>query len=160
VTQLRLGSFDLSAFHSHPKHNAQVQTLQGQRAETLTWPTGTREVYGKNFLSVAGRGAGNRKGSSLRELHITVFDAIAKTGTRSSGVVRVGQGARTYALVGKWMPRGLVGWIMGLRRIERHAGGGSENGSDVDSDGVPAMTGESEYVAVYPKSEIEKGWRA
>jgi len=160
VIQLKLGTFDLSAFHSHPKHNVQLQTLQGQRAETLTWPSGTREVYGKNFLTVSGKGHSIRKGSSLRELHVAVFDAMAKTGRSSSGVIRVGQGARTYGFVGGWMPRGVVGWMIGLQKVERHFGNGSENGSEVDSDGGPAITGESEYVDVYSKSEGEKGWRS
>jgi len=117
VTHLKLGSFDLSSFHSHPKYNNQLQCLQSQRAETLTWPQGTRKVYGKNFMSVAGKGVGSARGSPLRELHNAVFDAMARTGRRAGGVVTVGQGAWTYGLVGGWMPRGLVGWMMGVRRV-------------------------------------------
>jgi Fungal family of unknown function (DUF1776) len=130
--------------------------LQAQRAETLAWPEGTREIYAKNFLSTVERGPGGSgiKGSPLRELHNAVFDAMA---SGKGGVVRVGIGSRTYALVGALAPRGLVAWMMGIRRVEKttsmHTRSGSENGSD---GGEGTLTRDSDYASVYPKGGGEK----
>ena len=55
-----------------------------------------------------------RQQVALRRLHEGVFDAVAG---RSAGTAFVGRGARTYAFVGAWAPRGLVRWMLG-------AGGG------------------------------------
>ena len=48
----------------------------------------------------------------MRELNDAVFDAVVG---RRNGVVRVGQGAGLYGFVGKWVPTGLVAWMMGIR---------------------------------------------
>ena len=63
----------------------------------------------------AGRVRGLR-GSSLRELHNAVFDVI--DGTEGREVVRVGLGAGLYGFVGRFVPRGLVAWMMGIRRVD------------------------------------------
>lgn len=55
-----------------------------------------------------------RKGSPLRELHICVFDVMVQ-GRGRGGTVFVGSGARAYDMVGKRVPSGVVGWMMGLR---------------------------------------------
>ncbi|KAI4247721.1 MAG: hypothetical protein L6R40_001307 [Gallowayella cf. fulva] len=57
---------------------------------------------------------GHRKvrGSPLRELHLELFDAIVG---KRRGTVYVGRGSRTYDVLGKVMPHGLAGWILGLR---------------------------------------------
>lgn len=143
VTHLKLGAFDLSA--GLPRNQLQAQSLQAQRAEMLRWPEGTRQLYGRNFLSVAerGPGVGGQKGSPLRELHYAVFDAMAN---RRSGTVTVGMGSSIYTFVGAWVPKGLVGWMMGMRRIRR-AGitSESESGSDVGKEEV-GIREKSEYV--------------
>lgn len=51
------------------------------------------------------------KGTSLRELHNSVFDAIVR-GKGKNGTVFVGQGSRMYDLVGKFVPSGIVGLMM------------------------------------------------
>lgn len=56
--------------------------------------------------------AGGAKGSSLRELHLEVFDAIVG---KRTGTVFVGKGSRVYDIVGQWVPEGMVGWMLGLR---------------------------------------------
>lgn len=33
------------------------------------------------------------------------------------GVTSVGAGASVYGFVGRWVPAGLVGWMMGMRRV-------------------------------------------
>lgn len=71
------------------------------------------------------------KGQSLRELHNGVFDAIVR-GKGRNGTVFVGRGARSYDLIGKWVPDGVVGWMMGAARttfIETEEKEGSVEGS-------------------------------
>jgi hypothetical protein len=111
----------------------------------LGWPEGTRQIYGRNFLSVAERGpsVGGPKGSPLRELHNAVFDAMAN---RKGGTERVGMGSSIYSFVGAWVPKGLVGWMMGMRRIRRTTiMSESESGSDVAKEEA-GITEKSEYV--------------
>ena len=50
-------------------------------------------------------------GTSSRELHNSIFDAIVR-GKGGNGTIFVGRGARTYDLVGKWIPNGIVGWML------------------------------------------------
>lgn len=107
VKHLQLGTFDTSPFSPHSRHPI---TPQSQRAETLRWDPQIREAYGRNFVAVSSRGPG--RGSSLRELNDAVFDAMV---SRRSGIVRVGMGSSLYGFVGRWIPSGLVGWMMGVR---------------------------------------------
>lgn len=51
------------------------------------------------------------KETSLRELHNNIFDAIVR-GKGRNGTIFVGSGSRTYDLVGKWVPSGIVGWLL------------------------------------------------
>lgn len=115
VLQFHLGTFDYA--HVGPKHHLQTRACGSQRA----WPATTRALYARNFESQARTGpdrgllnAGS-SGSSMRELHNAVFDALIQTRPRS--VWRVGRGSVTYDLVGSWVPEGLVGFMMGLRRV-------------------------------------------
>ncbi|KUJ24362.1 DUF1776-domain-containing protein [Mollisia scopiformis] len=174
VTHLQLGSFDVSSFSPHNK--ALVPTTQSQRAETLKWDEGTRQAYARNFVAVSSKGAGGvgaiGKGSSLRELNNAVFDAMT---SGKAGTVRVGMGSRTYGFVGCWVPRGLVGWMMGVRKVGQNKsefgrGGDSLVPSRSTSPGS-ASTGnvhglrESEYISVYqedgnhplPEGEFPEG---
>lgn len=169
VTHLQLGTFDVSAFLPHNRH---MQTLQSQRAETLKWDDASRQAYGRNFVALSsGRGCGSTgvfgRGSSLRELNDAVFDAMVKG---KGGTVRVGAGSGIYGFVGRWIPTGLVGWMMGLRKV-----GGEERGVEIGrlitgSEGVSRSTspgssasggnvhglgvGESEYISVYGEKEV------
>lgn len=101
----------------------------------------------------------------MRELNDAVFDAMVKG---RGGIVRVGAGSGIYGFVGRWVPRGLVGWMMGIRKV-----GGVER--DVEfgrlitgSEGMSRSTslgssssgnvhglGESEFVPVYGEKEEE-----
>jgi hypothetical protein len=108
----------------------------------------------------AGGVAAVGKGSSLRELNNAVFDAMTSA---RSGTVRVGLGSRTYGFVGRWVPRGLVGWMMGVRKVGNNKREFGRGGSSSESSGASASTspgsasstgnvhglGESEYVSVY-----------
>lgn len=39
-------------------------------------------------------------------------------GSIAADSVRVGLGASVYGFVGRWVPRGLVSWMMGIRRVD------------------------------------------
>ena len=56
------------------------------------------------------------KGQSLRELHNGIFDAMVR-GKGRNGTIFVGRGARSYDLVGRWIPDGIVGLMMGAARV-------------------------------------------
>jgi NAD(P)-dependent dehydrogenase (short-subunit alcohol dehydrogenase family) len=137
VTHIQLGTFDFAGFTpatGMPARNGPAITVgrdhylpaaeSNSAAETLAWPESARHTYGRNFLNQsgsaisAGRIRGLR-GSSLRDLHNAVFDVI--DGSNTSGIVRLGLGASVYGFVGRWVPRGLVAWMMGIRRVDELA---------------------------------------
>ncbi|KAF2831515.1 DUF1776-domain-containing protein [Ophiobolus disseminans] len=115
VLQFHLGTFDYS--HVGPKHHLQTRGAGSPHA----WPATTRALYARNFENQTRTGHSqgflnaDSSGSSLRELHNAVFDAMLQK--RPRAVWRVGRGAVSYDLVGSWFPEGLVGWMMGLRRV-------------------------------------------
>ncbi|KAF2201776.1 DUF1776-domain-containing protein [Delitschia confertaspora ATCC 74209] len=122
VCQLKLGTFDCSGVEG--KHHLQPT----QSWSTVTWGASTRAAYSRNFLNQnrVGRNRGildqnGSAGSSLRELHNAVFDALTQRSPRA--VWRVGRGSFTYDVVGNWMPAGLVGWMLGVRRVSLNEGG-------------------------------------
>jgi NAD(P)-dependent dehydrogenase (short-subunit alcohol dehydrogenase family) len=113
VLQFHLGTFDLT--NVGPKHHLQTRA----RGSPHAWPATTRALYATNFENqtrvAENRGLLNHNGSSLRELHNGVFDALMQKRPRK--VWRVGRGSVTYDLVGNWVPSGIVGWMMGLQRV-------------------------------------------
>lgn len=127
VTHVQLGTFDFAGFT--PAANSRLLAPHGllpapEDAEALPWPDSARHAYGKNFVSQSASAIGAGKirgmrGSSLRELHNAVFDVI--DGSIASGTVSVGLGASVYGFVGRWVPRGLVAWMMGIRRVDELA---------------------------------------
>ncbi|PSK58701.1 hypothetical protein B9Z65_6716 [Elsinoe australis] len=56
------------------------------------------------------------KGTPLRKLHDTVFDALQAS--RPWGTYHVGKGSLTYDIIGSWLPGGVVGWMMGLSHTQ------------------------------------------
>jgi hypothetical protein len=84
--------------------------------------------------------------------------------------VRVGMGSAVYGFVGRWVPRGLVGWMMGVRKVTNHAGDrelgwGSNGGSRSTSPGSSGSAGQigmfdlfadNEYVPVYEERTEEE----
>ncbi|ORY08856.1 hypothetical protein BCR34DRAFT_569334 [Clohesyomyces aquaticus] len=116
VCQFKLGTFDVSNVGG----KQQLQSMVGPK--TNLWPTTARALYAANYVnqSRVGRSRGlfnhtSNAGSSLRELHNAVFDALTQKHPRR--VWRVGRGSVTYDLVGNWVPAGLVGWMLGIRRV-------------------------------------------
>ncbi|KAI1414103.1 DUF1776-domain-containing protein [Hypoxylon sp. FL1857] len=168
VTHVQLGTFDFSGF-TPPRPAAPAETLQ--------WPDSARHAYGRNYVSQslsaisAGRIRGLR-GSSLRELHNTVFDVI--DGSELSDSVRVGLGAGLYGFVGRWAPRGLVAWMMGIRKVgelstwdvgEPYQGSADDSasgGSGSSENGENAENGDgsaSEFISVPKEEDGHNVWK-
>lgn len=161
VTQIQLGTFDFAGFtpatgasrHGNGGHyNGGLLAAAPQNAETLTWPEPARHAYGRNFVNQsssaisAGRIRGLR-GSSLRSLHNAVFDVI--DGSNTCSVVRVGLGAGVYGFVGRWVPRGIVSWMMGIRKVdELSTWQSSSSAARPSSEGTDSAEGSQDYIAV------------
>ncbi|KAI2622433.1 DUF1776-domain-containing protein [Hypoxylon sp. NC1633] len=157
VTHIQLGTFDFSGFtpvRAGPNHQPPQQTAGGlpplppPPVETYQWSESARHAYGRNYVSQAtspisaGRIRGLR-GSSLRDLHNAVFDVV--DGTEQSDVVRVGLGAGLYGFVGRWAPRTLVSWMMGIRKVDDLTSWeGSFPGSASEKSGSGSGSGSSE----------------
>ncbi|QSZ29380.1 hypothetical protein DSL72_003894 [Monilinia vaccinii-corymbosi] len=123
VIHLQLGTFDFSFFS--PKN--QLQSYRSRSSPTNSdWNPASRHVYSRNYAAInsgsvgaamgcGSIGGGHGIGSNLRELHNAVYDAMER---QNSGIVRVGMGSSVYGFIGAWVPRGLVGWMMGVRRFK------------------------------------------
>ena len=169
---MQLGTFDFASFSpaAAAASAASSRTASGnhgqagllpaataQNAETLAWPESARHAYGRNFVNQstsaisAGRIRGLR-GSSLRNLHNAVFDVMDGSCSGSGGgVVRVGLGAGVYGFVGRWMPRGLVSWMMGVRRVDDLVAWQQQSesyGSSPRSVGSDGVEGSQDFVSV------------
>lgn len=166
VTHLELGTFDLAGFTPAAlRLSSAVQPgllpAPGS-AETLTWPEAARHAYGRNFVNSstsaisAGRIRGVR-GSSLRDLHNSVFDIIDGSDTRS--VVRVGLGAGLYGFVGKFVPRYLVEWMMGMRRVDELAAWQMNYHLTPRSESENGNSSSSEYVSVTLEPADSNIWK-
>lgn len=127
VVELRLGNVDLGPG---------FRNLQSQitGTEILAWNDQQRSLYGQSYLSsieqrpVATAGPATIKGSPARNLHYAVMDALEPPTRNFLGwkrskktVMYVGRGARSYNIIGAWVPSGLVGLMMGYR--SGHAAG-------------------------------------
>ncbi|EAU36901.1 conserved hypothetical protein [Aspergillus terreus NIH2624] len=136
VVELRLGNIDLGPQYRHAQSH-----ITG--TEVLAWSAQQRTLYGPQYLSsieqrpVASAGPSTIRGSPARTLHFAVMDALEPAsrdlfGRRraKSPVVYVGRGARTYSVIGQWVPAGLVGWMLGMRSgpttMESASGSSSE----------------------------------
>ncbi|KAH8655174.1 hypothetical protein BX600DRAFT_469232 [Xylariales sp. PMI_506] len=151
VTHIQLGSFDFAGFVP-ARSNMHHQPGLLPPSETLSWPESARHAYGRNYMVqsssaiAAGRIRGLR-GSSLRELHNAVFDVV--DGSEQSAIVQIGLGAGLYGFVGRWVPRGLVAWMMGIRKVDElslwadssYQGSGSEKSGSENGEA-------SEFIAV------------
>ena len=104
VVQFQLGHFDYGAILADSQ-----QLVPSQLSPRAEFTRRRLEQYG---LERPG------KGKSLRELHNGVFDAMMR-GRGRNGTIFVGRGARSYDLVGKWIPNGIVGWMMGAAKTHR-----------------------------------------
>ncbi|KAI9796862.1 MAG: hypothetical protein M1833_005911 [Piccolia ochrophora] len=123
VCQLKLGTFDCGGVGGR-QH---LQPGNATRADVLSWPSSARAAYAKNYIAQS-ISAGNRgcvglqsngvRGSQLRALHNSVFDAM--TVQRPRKVWHVGSGSLMYDTVGRWVPSGLITWMLGIRKVSRN----------------------------------------
>ncbi|KAK2601654.1 hypothetical protein QQS21_004805 [Conoideocrella luteorostrata] len=156
VTHMQLGTFDFSGFvPTRASMPEQGLINAGNPQEPLVWPGGARHVYGRNFVAqtssaISGGRIRGLKGSSLRRLHKAVFDVM--DGSITADSVRVGLGSSVYGFVGRWAPRSLVSWMMGIRRVDELSTWktSSYEGSEREEseDGEAATTSSNEFVAV------------
>lgn len=106
VGLLKLGTFDLSSVSGVGRHS--MHALNGARADIISWSSPARAAYARSYAAQAG--AKGVRGTSLRELHHAVFDALVEK--RPRRLVRVGSGSLMYDLVGRMAPEGFVGWML------------------------------------------------
>ncbi|KAG6060734.1 hypothetical protein E4U32_003315 [Claviceps aff. humidiphila group G2b] len=163
VTHMQLGTFDFSGFApARSAASRQGLLAAGNPQEPLVWPNGARHVYGRNFLAqtssaISGGRISGLKGSSLRRLHNAVFDVM--DGTITADSVRVGLGSSVYGFVGRWAPRSLISWMMGIRRVDElsmwktSSYEGSDREESDDAEEV-ATTSSHEFVAVPSDSNV------
>ena len=141
ICHLRLGAFDYSALHGrYPPQ--QKQTLINQiQTTTLDWPEPSRSLYAQNYqsqLEVASLFPNDRhrrdkqSGAPLRDLHVAVYDAL--TQERPARVWRIGHGILLYEIVGRLMPRGVVSWMLGMKRIPPLSEKGRERGKSAPAE--------------------------
>lgn len=103
VVDVKLGHFN---YETAPGHQQQLVLSQSSlRAEAT-----------KRRLEAPGVMKHPVKGSTLRVLHKGVFDAIVR-GTGRNGTIFIGQGSRVYDLVGRWIPTGVIGWMLGAAPV-------------------------------------------
>ncbi|CAK7269720.1 hypothetical protein SEPCBS57363_003744 [Sporothrix epigloea] len=125
VTHIQLGTFDFTGFapaRSVSAHRSISGRMPLPAAETLSWSEPARFVYGRNFTAQStsalgsGRAIRGVRGTSMKDLHCAVFDVL--DGSNRNAIVRIGLGADLYGFVGSFVPRGLVAWMMGVRKVE------------------------------------------
>ena len=134
VVEIKMSSFDYGsdAMGAAEERNA-CQSQIVPRSEMMAWNPLRRTRYVREQLGLRPK---ESKGTSLRQLHHSVFDAIMR-GKGESGTIFVGNGSRMYHLIGQWAPEGLVGWMMGNGRsestvVEEEMAKGSEAGNSSD----------------------------
>ncbi|CEJ88822.1 Putative DUF1776 family protein [[Torrubiella] hemipterigena] len=161
VTHMQLGTFDFSGFVPSRHHT----TSAGNPSETLVWPDDARHAYGRNFVAqtssaISGARIRGFKGSSLKRLHNSVFDVI--DGSITTDTVRIGLGASVYGFVGRWAPRTLVSWLMGIRRVDELSAWKNpvteESSASQSDDGETSAS--TDFIAVPSESNVWTSDRA
>jgi len=113
VCHLKLGTFDSGSVAGRQAMATTVHT------RLIEWSSSARALFARNFINQAQPSSapgGKARGTSVRELHAAIFDAL--TVRRPRHVIRVGRGSLAYDVVGNWMPGGLVSWMMGNRKVD------------------------------------------
>ncbi|SPO07695.1 uncharacterized protein DNG_10390 [Cephalotrichum gorgonifer] len=151
VTHIQLGTFDFSSF-TPIKSPAGDQVLPAS-----SWPENARMAYGRNFVvqnesAISGGKVRGMKGSSLKYLHNAVFDVI--DGSNTSSTVRIGLGASVYGFVGRWAPRSLVTWMMGMRKVDELSSWQSSSSEGSLNESDDGETSPQDFVTIPPDSRI------
>ena len=125
IVQLKLGSFDLGASSSVERQ--MIATANIARVEHPRWSAAARARHLKEQYDKLR--AQRSKGSSLRELYNAVFDSMVR-GKGRGGTIFVGRGAWTYDVVGRWVPGGIVGWMMSSKATKGRPAAGERRSSE------------------------------
>ena len=122
IAELKLGHFNIPqtsiSSSAHPSINsdnkretsisASDDLISSSSVSTLRFHRPSRAELTKQRLQAS---TPTKGGTSLRKLHNAVFDVVERR-YGIGGTTFVGRGARTYDLVGRWAPDGLVSWMM------------------------------------------------
>ncbi|KAF3913540.1 hypothetical protein ABW20_dc0103220 [Dactylellina cionopaga] len=130
VVWIKTGTLDLGNAHRAEKERGTNAT----RADVLSWTPAVRSVYARGYVNA--KAVGDVRGSSLKEVNMAIVAGMLDRRVRK--VVRVGGGSVAYDVIGKWVPEGLVGWMLGLKGGRRVTEGirGSPPGSRGSSSGA------------------------
>ena len=129
ITHLRLGALPSASLLSRAAPSAALARRAPAASDASASPSDASPARGAS-TGRASRTPAKRdrqQQAELRRLHEGVFDAVVG---RSAGTAFAGRGARAYALVGAWAPRGLVRWMLGA--------GAGEGGLGAAPMGAPA----------------------
>ena len=112
VTQIRMGGIDFNNNSNSARSTARdsVRAHWARSPQRITFPTNGATML-TDYVNFG-------RGSPLRDLHQAVFDALIQ---RPRPVLRVGRGSLTYEILGRFAPRGLVGWMVGKGRRDAAA---------------------------------------
>ncbi|EXJ88338.1 hypothetical protein A1O1_05268 [Capronia coronata CBS 617.96] len=149
VSELKLGNFDMgsvassrtvynNAYHHHTP--ASSTSPHYQSAASASSSSAMTHWHSSQRAALQRKSLGQRsfvRGSSAREFHNAVFDALAPpqtfkafgrfewTASQRPQLVFVGSGARLYDIAGRILPNGLVAYMMGYRKqADEEAGRG------------------------------------
>ena len=132
IVEIKLGSFDYGADANGAAE--EQDTNQSQivpRSEIMAWDPLRRARYVREQLGLRPK---ESKGTSLRQLHHSVFDVILRR-KGLGGTIFVGSGSRMYDLVGKLAPDGLIRWMLGHHKQTPPVYAAKESDSGHSSDG-------------------------
>lgn len=122
VVQLQLGTFDYSSesgerslITTREKMMKPEDLLDTESAPARSWDAAFTFKYPNPRDMVARMSNARVSGSPLRVLHDGVFD-VMKRRKGAGGTVFLGRGSRMYDLVSRWVPDGIVGWMLGVSR--------------------------------------------
>lgn len=150
VHELKLGNFDLATISQHVSNNHSPSRNYNRNVSTSPTlnPANSQLTHQPSAWHSSQRAAHQRnqhqspstpskrlflRGSSARELHNAVFDALAPpqtfkifgrwdyTVSKSSGTTFVGTGARVYDFIGTWVPPSFVGMLLTVRERRKAA---------------------------------------
>jgi NAD(P)-dependent dehydrogenase (short-subunit alcohol dehydrogenase family) len=116
VTHIQLGAIDFAGFiPAKVREAAETRKLLTSGEEH--WPAGTRRAFAQNYAaqSLWAGPVGGLRGSHVRHLNDAVFDVL--DGSNGSSTVRIGLGSSVYGLFGRYVPHGIVSWMMGIRKV-------------------------------------------
>ncbi|KAF3166225.1 hypothetical protein TWF225_000820 [Orbilia oligospora] len=107
VGWIKVGTLDLGTT-TEKKGNKESAT----RADVLSWSPAVRSIYARGYVCSKAVGDGVR-GSSLKEVNAAIVAGMLDK--RVKKIMRVGSGSVAYDFIGRWVPEGVVGWMLGLR---------------------------------------------